>query len=194
MKMIRSVSTVCLVISVSACAPTYQNTPVIVDAAIRSEVDQQIAQSGAEAASALRQIAAIERVRTPAPSPAVSDTELPPDLRVRASFEWNGPAPALVRDLAGRIGYQFRETGHPAAIPAMVNISLRETSVGQALADVGLQVQRVATVVVDPSARVVEYRNEAAAAPVRVIGSVAVPVHVRPHRATAHRVRHVPGK
>ena len=189
MKGIIASSLVCLGI-LSGCAQTQVTAPpVIVDSAIRSEVDQLIAQSGAEAASSLREIAAIQRVRTPAPSPAIADNDLPADLRVKATFEWNGPAKALVKELAGRVGYQFRESGSAPAIASMVNISLRETSVGQALADVGLQVQRVATIIVDPSVKVVEYRNEAAAAPVTMIRPLAPDNHVVRH--TAHRAQSV---
>ena len=173
----------------SACAPTQTgiNAPVIMDAAIRSEVDQQIAQNGAEAAAALRQLAAIQRVRTPAPSPAVSDSDLPAELRTKATFEWSGPAVGLVRELAGRVGYSFRETGNPPPVPAIVNVSLRETSVGQALADVGLQAQRTSTVIVDPNTRSIEFRHEAAAG-YRMHRASVASSGAAPRRATAHRV------
>ena len=182
-------------LGLAACAPQMGSpAPVIVDAALRSELDQQIAQNGAEAAAALRQLASMQRVRTPAPSPAVADADLPQDLRTKATFEWSGPVGGLVKEMAGRIGYAYRESGNPPAILPFVNVSLREVSVGQAFADVGLQVQRSATIIVDPSAKLVELRYEAARAPVDVIrdgGSRGV------HRTTAHRVRHVtsiPGK
>ncbi len=145
-------------------------------------MDQQIAQSGAEAAQALRQLAAVQQARTPARPPAVAEAELPEDLRARASFEWSGPAQGLVRELAARVGYAYRESGNPPAVPAHANISLRETMVGQALADVGMQIQSVARVVVDPNARTVEFQHLSPAAP-----AAASP---RAPRNTANRVRH----
>jgi hypothetical protein len=163
------------------------NDTLVVSPNIRSEVDQQIAQGGAEAAAALRQLAAIQRARTPAPSPSVAEADLPEALRAKATFEWSGPAQGLVRELASRVGYAYRETGNPTAVPPNVNISLRETMVGQALVDVGLQVQRVATLVVDPDARVIEFRHDAGASQRQVI----TPGGTRtPRRNTANRVRH----
>ena len=175
--------------ALTACAPMEGSRTTAVSPSIRSEVDQQIAQSGAEAAQALRQLAAIQRARTPAPSPAVPESSLPEDLRRRASFEWSGPAQGLVRELASRAGYTYRETGNPPAQPVQVNISLRDTMVGQALADTGLQVQRVATVIVDPNTRSIEFRHDAGSSQRPAIQEVAARPSGR-GRTTANRVRH----
>jgi defect-in-organelle-trafficking protein DotD len=130
------------------------------DPAIRSEVDQQIAQSSSQAANALQTLAMIQRARTaPAPS-SLDETTLPEELRRKTTVNYSGPGDEVVKDLAGRIGYAFLETGSKPTVPSMVNLTLTDTSVGKALEDIGLQVQVTATVIVNPSARSIEYRNE----------------------------------
>ena len=169
---------------VSACTPSTQATfTTVADSAIRNEIDQQIAQNGAEAASALRRRSAATVARFgPAVSSVVSDADLPADLRRKSTFEWSGPAQGVVQKLAGLIGYRYMEAGNPRGGQPMVNISLRETTVGQALADVGGQIREVAVIAVDTRARTIVFRNEPS------VSVVQERVVVREQRQVRHHV------
>jgi defect-in-organelle-trafficking protein DotD len=133
---------------------------VAYDPAIRTEVDQQIAQSSARAANALETLAMIQRARTAPAAPALDESGLPEELRRKTTLEFDGPADEAAKSLAEQIGYGFVTTGNPPANPGLVSLDEHDVSVAKALEDLGLQVQRFATVIVDPNLRRVEFRNE----------------------------------
>lgn len=175
----------------SGCAQTTggPDAPRVYDQAIRTESELMLAQAAARAANAQESAALIQRARTPIPAPAVDEEALPADLRVKTTVDWTGPAAGILRDLARNVGYGFFETGNAPSNPLVVNVTARDQVVGRVLADVGLQVQRVATVVVDPNAKRIELRHEpgvgleaVASAPVRPVRSGQAP---RTRRAPA---------
>lgn len=169
-----------------ACAPTSNSpmTSMSYDPMIRTEIDQQIAQSSSQAANALQTLAMIQRARTaPAPS-SLDESVLPDELRRKTTVNYSGPGDEVVKDLAGRIGYSFSETGSKPTVPAMVNLALTDASVGKALEDIGLQVQGTATVIVNPNVRSIEYRNESGQA-MRPVATTPAPTVSRP---APHRV------
>ena len=162
------------------CATTGSpDAPRVYDQAIRTEVEQQLAQSAARSANALETLALVQRSRTPVPGPAVDEDALPAELRVKTTVDWSGPATGILRDLARNVGYGFFETGNAPSNPIVVTLVARDQAVGRVLADVGLQVQRVATVIIDPNARRIELRHEVGAS-----GAAVAPTRgVRPARA-----------
>lgn len=134
--------------------------PRVYDPGIRIEAEQQLAQSAARAANALETLALVQRAQTPAPAPAIDEASLPAALRTKTTIDFAGPASGVLKDLARGIGYGFFETGNPRGAPVSVNVVARDQAVGRVLADVGGQIQRVATVVVDPDAKRIELRHE----------------------------------
>lgn len=147
----------------------------VYDAAIRTEVEQQLAQSSARVANAHETLAMVQRARTPVRAEAVDETGLPDELRRRTTVEWSGPAVNLVRELASNIGYSFTEQGNAPANPALAQVDIRDASVVQALADLQLQVQASATIAIDPNIRRITYiHSPGAASP-----SASVPVQPR---------------
>ncbi len=173
----------------SGCAQTGSpDAPRVYDQAVRVESELMLAQAAGRAANAQESLALIQRSRTPVPSPAVDEEALPADLRVKTTVEWAGPASGILRDLARNVGYGFFETGNVPSNPMVVNVTARDQAVGRVLADVGLQVQRVATVIVDPNAKRIELRHEPG---VGMEGVASAPV--RPARAgQAPRTRRAP--
>jgi len=178
-------------ISLAACAVPAA-PPGSYDPAIRTEVDQQLAQTSARAANALETLAMIQRTRTEPAAPVLDDASLPAELRRKATVEFTGPAIELVRELAQNLGYAFIETGNQPANPGLVTVDAHDTTVAKVLEDTGLQAQRFATVVVDPNQRRIEFRNETAGAKAAHVPGhpVAAAPHGAQHRAavTRHRV------
>ena len=154
------------VAALAACTPMEGNRPntnVVYDSAIQGEIDHQLAQSSARAANALETLSMIQRARTAPVAPPLDETNLPRELKRLTTLEWSGPANELVKQLASNVGYSYLETGNPPAAPAMVHVDVHDVSAAKAFADVGLQVEQFATVIVDPNMHRVEYRNEAPA-------------------------------
>lgn len=150
-------------IAISACAETpsaYKAQTVPYDPAMRGEVEQQLAESAARSANALETLAMIQRTRTAPAAPSLDEASLPPELKRKATVEFTGPAVELARKLAASVGYGFNESGHPPASPGLITVNDHDVSVGKALEDVGLQSAKFATVIVDPNAKHVEFRND----------------------------------
>jgi defect-in-organelle-trafficking protein DotD len=148
--------------ALAACATPPDTAPrtSAYDTSIQSEMDQQLASSAARAANSLETLAMIERTRTVPTAPAVDISQLPPELKVPATLEWSGPAADLVRELAKKAGYSFFISGAPSPAPLMAHVSLHDIALGQAFANVGVQVDPFATVILNPNARTVEFRFE----------------------------------
>jgi defect-in-organelle-trafficking protein DotD len=187
---LRRILALSAVASLAACAQNDGARPtgpaVAYDPAIRTEVEQQIAQSSARAANALETLAMIQRARTAPAAPALDESGLPEELRRKTTIAFQGPADEAARSLAEQIGYGFVVTGNPPANPGLVSLDEHDVSVAKALEDLGLQAQRFATVVVDPNLRRVEFRNET------VPDAIEAPKAEAPHApapAAAHRHR-----
>lgn len=135
-------------ILLGSCAAHTVRSP---DWSTRAEVQDLLARSAQRAATAQETLAALERARVrPAPT-ALDETTLPPELQRLTSVEWSGPGEEAVRQIAREIGYEFRATGNPPPIPAMIHISRLEVPVAKALEEIGHQVHPRAEVIVDPN-------------------------------------------
>jgi len=79
-----------------------------------------------------------------------------------ASVDWAGPAEPLIERLAQVENYHVRVLGKTPYNGALVQISKRETPVGEILRDVALQIQQDADIVVFPQDKLIEirYRND----------------------------------
>ena len=147
----------------SACADGSNSNSVssAYDPALRGEVEQQLAQSASRASNSLETLAMIQRARTePRPS-TLDESQLPEELRRPTTLEWSGPANEAVHRLASSIGYSYIETGRPTSSPGMVSLDVHDVSVGKALDNISLQVEKYATIVIDVNQRRIEYRSEA---------------------------------
>lgn len=130
------------------------------DNQIRNEVNAQLGESAGRAANALETLAMIQRARTEPRAEPIDESGLPPELQRHITVSWSGPALPLVQEIAMQVGYDFAEMGNAPARSASVQIQSRSGSAAQTLVDIGLQVQRYATVIVDPNAKKITFRHE----------------------------------
>ncbi|MGY8607710.1 DotD/TraH family lipoprotein [Gluconobacter cerinus] len=153
-----------LTLSLSACAdsnPGPDPTDTYYNPAIDGAVDQQIAQSTAEAAQSLKLLNLTERARGPAPAPELDVSRVPSDLLVKVTeINWSGPVEPLVEELANKAGYGFTPPMHRPTTPVLVTMSSAQTTVAHALEDIGLQVDKQATIIVDPNKKTVALRYD----------------------------------
>lgn len=132
------------------------------DSNSRRAVEDSLAASAARAAKAQETLAQIERARTE-PAPASLDVSgLPPELRRPATMNWSGPAPEAARQVAGLVGYEFRIVGNAPPNLPMVSVAATDLPVAKVVEDIGLQVQGIAQVLVDPNVKRIEFRYLAA--------------------------------
>ena len=80
-------------------------------------------------------------------------------LGARVRLTWTGPAEGLLRDLAGRIGFEFAVRGHGSA--PVVRIKRQETTVEDLLRTVAAQIEPSADIRVDTVQRrmVLDFRS-----------------------------------
>lgn len=109
-------------------------------------------------ATELATLRQIEQARTaPAPDP-IDEAMVPPELRRPTSFTWVGPVDGVLREVAAQIGYDYTGTGAAPELDAIVEVHAKGEPLVRVLQEIGLQVRKWGTVVVDPDARRIELR------------------------------------
>lgn len=128
------------------------------DSHSRQLIADDLARAADRAVKAQETLALVQRARTePSPLP-VDPAGLPAELRRPATMNWAGPGHEAARQVAGLVGYDFRIVGNPPAVAPMVNVAATDVPVGKIFEDIGLQVQGVAQIAVDPNSKRVEFR------------------------------------
>ncbi len=150
-------------VALGGCAKSAKDSRLDeLDSNSRRAVEDSLAQSAARAARAQETLAQVERSRTEPAPPSLDVAGLPPELRRPATMNWSGPGQEAARQMAGMVGYEFRIVGNPPPNLPMVSIAQTDAPVGKIVEDIGLQVQGMAQIVVDPNLKRVEFRYVAA--------------------------------
>lgn len=132
----------------AACQTTKEETPVT--------APDPLAAAARDAVDALQSLARVEQTRTP---PAQVDlAKIPEELKATVTFEWVGPASALLKKLAEQSGYSFSSAGRPPAAPLVVNVIAVDRPLYQVLTDIGLQMGTKANLAVSSKTRRFELR------------------------------------
>ncbi len=126
-------------------------------AAQTDPVALRIAESADKAASALQDLARVEKTRRP-PKPEPAITNAPDELQQMVTVEWVGGAEALIRNLASRLNYDVVVIGGAPKVPVVVRVNQRDRTIIEALRTVGEQATEYLDLVVDPPARSMEIR------------------------------------
>ncbi len=152
-KMLRPVSWIVLLMSMTACGTTTV-TPLVAE---NDPVSLRIAQAAEKAGKALDNIAGIEQYRTPMP-PMEDFSGAPPALVQPITVTWNGPAEQIVQTLTLKAGYRYRTAGLQPPLPLTVVVNSYEQPLIELLRDIGLQLGNRADVAVDAKNSVVQLR------------------------------------
>lgn len=109
-----------------------------------------------EAVDALQSLARVEQTRNP---PANVDIgRIPEELKAPVTFEWVGPASALLKKLSEQSGYAFSSSGRPPAAPLVVSVIAVDRPLYQVLTDIGLQMGAKANLAVIAKSKRLELR------------------------------------
>lgn len=166
--LLRGAAALALPFLLAACAQTSAPAPDLEwDSRSISIIEDRIADSARRSTNALETLAMIERARTEPISSGVSESlrDLPEELLRSTTLEWSGPAVQLTRRLSESIGYSFLEQGAAPAVPVMVHVSVEDMPVIKAFEQIGMHLQPVAAIVVDPNVKRVEFVHGPVSAP-----------------------------
>lgn len=136
------------VLLAAACQTTQEPAPVA--------TPDPLAAAARDAVDALQSLARVEQTRTP---PAQVDiAKIPEEMKAPVTFEWVGPASALLKKLAEQSGYSFSSSGRPPAAPLVVNVIAVDRPLYQVLTDIGLQMGVKANLAVSSKTKRFELR------------------------------------
>ncbi|MBN1684886.1 MAG: type IVB secretion system lipoprotein DotD [Gammaproteobacteria bacterium] len=117
-----------------------------------------LAESATSVSQSLTQLKATEQ----AANPPISVAEPPsPDtygMGMPTSIDWNGPIEPLIKQIAIITNYTVRTEGKTPSLPIIINVSAKDTPVGEILRDISYQCGDRAQIVVFPSTHVIELR------------------------------------
>ena len=93
--------------------------------------------------------------------PRVTQVPLSGQIAKKVDLRWTGPAEAVLRTIAGEIGYEFVVNGVEPATDLVVIFDHRDTSFYRILEDIGWQLDERATVSVDRNQKILQisYRD-----------------------------------
>lgn len=133
---------------------TYKNT----DAVENQNADITLAQASSTISDSLTASEEIQRATT---SP-LSMKSLPNadayNMDQIATIDWSGPIGPIVKKIAQASQYQLRVLGPSPALPVLISIHQKNTSLGYILRDIDYQAGSKANIVVFPDKRLIELR------------------------------------
>lgn len=124
-------------------------------------VDNQLVVAAGQIQQSLKELNLTNAAAGSPKADAVDVASLPQALQHEiTSINYTGPADNLILQLANIAGYRFIAPLHAPTVPVMANITSERTTVGEALQDVGLQIQHQASIIVNPSAQTITLRYD----------------------------------
>ena len=146
-----------LQICISGCVSEPKVTIVSSPTGTRA-AETKLADAADSVSKSLRELAEIERATHPQaklPSPVEPDLI---GMGQLASIDWSGPIGPLVKKIADAAHYKVHVLGSNPAIPILVSISAKDTTLADILRDAGFQCGNKATIVVYPASKIIELR------------------------------------
>jgi defect-in-organelle-trafficking protein DotD len=139
----------------------------LLSACMTSPPTNQVYDSGpaielAEAAGSINQSMNSLQENNQAANPPQEISALPPaatyGMQMPISIDWNGPIGPLVTKITQIANYHLTIIGNEPAVPVIVSIHARNTSLAEVLRNAGYQAGNRANIVVYPSTKVVDLR------------------------------------
>lgn len=143
-------------IILSACSTvTYKRPPInnpSDDASIK------LAEAANSVSDSMMQMAKTEKILTPPQTDNALNIPYTNNLNAHASVDWSGPIGELTQRVAEAANYKLRVIGNEPAIPVLVNVNLKDYSLGDILRNIDYQAANKASIHVYPHSKVVELR------------------------------------
>ncbi|MFI4954513.1 MAG: DotD/TraH family lipoprotein [Gammaproteobacteria bacterium] len=116
----------------------------------------ELGEAAIAVSDSLDDLAAISAERAVVRIEPQTQDQLDYNLTQLASVDWTGPAEPLVQELAQAVNYHVRVIGKAPPNIVIVNLSKRNTPVGELLRDVTLQIQQHADLIIYPQSKLIE--------------------------------------
>jgi defect in organelle trafficking protein DotD len=141
---------VCAGCSQTAMRPTDDRTMDV--------VESKLVSAAKSVSKSLYDLAAIESANTPE-----SALPKPPNaealgMAAHASIHWTGPIEPLIEKIAHAANYTLQVLGHQPAMPTMISVKAKDSSLATILRDARFQAQKSTEIVVYPSSKIIELR------------------------------------
>lgn len=118
----------------------------------------ELAQASATISHTLTDLGSLQRAATP----SLAMKQLPDPntygMDAMASIDWSGPVEPVVREIANASRYQLKVFGSVPAVPVLVSVHQRNSTLGYILRDIDYQCASKANIVVYPLRHVIELR------------------------------------
>lgn len=118
----------------------------------------KLAEAANSVSDSMRSMAVTEKVLTPPPMDNTLTIPNTRGLRTHASVDWAGPIAEVTARVARAAHYRLRILGKSPAIPILVNVNVKDQSLGDILRNIDYQAANKASIHVYPSNQVVELR------------------------------------
>lgn len=118
--------------------------------------EEQIAEAAASVSHAIQELAAVERANAEKPAVIAPIKPINDKMTEVASVDYQGPAEPLLRRIAKICDLSFNTLGHNANTPIMVSLYSRRVPITELLRDISFQIQKQATMVLDPKSQSLE--------------------------------------
>lgn len=146
-----------LLFQLVACATpiTYKKPPYN---APSDDASIQLAEAATSVSHSMLEMARVEKVVTPPKADNLQTIPSSQNLSTHASVDWSGPIGELTERIAKAANYRMRVLGHPPAIPVLISLNAKNSTLAEILRDIDYQAGNKASIHVYPHHQVVELR------------------------------------
>ncbi len=139
-----------------ACTPEAHNADSIPKSPKLDPAEVKLAEAADSVSRSLQSLAENQQATNPQPKHFNAPDPSDYGMSNLTTMNWSGPIEPLVQQISKATGYQLRVTGVSPAIPILVNINVKDVSLGQVLRDAGYQCGSRADIVIFPRSKVIE--------------------------------------
>ena len=141
---------------VAACSSVTYKRPPNNDPSDDASI--KLAEAANSVSDSMMQMAKTEKILTPPQSDNTITIPNTNNLNAHASVDWSGPIGEITKRITEAAHYRLRVIGNEPAVPVLVNVNLKDCSLGDVLRNIDYQAANKASIHVYPNIKVVELR------------------------------------
>ncbi|MCR9192858.1 MAG: type IVB secretion system lipoprotein DotD [Gammaproteobacteria bacterium] len=143
-------------ICAAGCTPSLYKKPPYNDPSDDATI--KLAEAANSVSDSILDMAKTEKVLTPANKDNTLTIPNARGLQTHASVDWSGPIGEVILRSSKAAHYHLRVLGNAPAIPILVSVHLKDTSLGEILRNIDYQAGNKASIHVYPNNKVIELR------------------------------------
>lgn len=118
----------------------------------------KLAEAATSVSGSMMEMVKTEKVLTPPDKDNILTIPNASGLQTHASVDWSGPIAELAQRVTTAAHYRLRVIGQEPAIPILISVNLKDTSLSDILRNIDYQAGSKASLYVYPNNKVVELR------------------------------------